>query len=142
LCDLPHEDRSFEAVLCFRLLPHVTDPERLLSELCRVARRAVVFDYPSSRSFNRIAGSTFSMKKRIERNTRTFTTFSPGRIERALAGNGYRVRATRPQFLLPMVLHRLHGSAAVGRALEWPGRTLGMLGRFGSPVILRADRVS
>ncbi|MDM7915350.1 MAG: methyltransferase domain-containing protein, partial [Candidatus Eisenbacteria bacterium] len=140
LCELPHESRSFDAVLCFRLLPHVSDPERLLGELCRVARRSVLFDYPSSRSFNRIARETFPVKRRIEGNTRPYRVFSPAAIERMLDAHGYQVREARPQFVLPMVFHRMHGSAAIGRLLERPGRAVGLLARFGSPVIVRADR--
>jgi hypothetical protein len=39
-----------------------------------------------------------------------------------------------------MVLHRMLGRAAFSRALEAPGRVVGLLRIFGSPVIVRADR--
>jgi hypothetical protein len=39
-----------------------------------------------------------------------------------------------------MVLYRLGGTAILGQALETPGRLLGLTRKFGSPVILRADR--
>jgi hypothetical protein len=59
---------------------------------------------------------------------------------RAFEGVGFRVTVEHPQFLLPMVLYRLGRTAALGRALETPARVLGITQRFGSPVILRADR--
>ena len=52
----PFADRGFDAVVCFRLLPHVGDWRRLVAELCRVARHAVVLDYPSGRSVTRLPG--------------------------------------------------------------------------------------
>jgi hypothetical protein len=50
------------------------------------------------------------------------------------------VHAEQPQFLLPMVLHRLANQSLLSRAAEVPGRWLGLTRRFGSPVIVRADR--
>src|SRR4051794_30397083 len=49
---LPYPDRSFDAVVCLRLLPHSVDWNGLIAELCRTARRSVVIDYPSLRSAN------------------------------------------------------------------------------------------
>src|SRR5215213_6184567 len=49
---LPYADRSFDAVVCFRLLPHSVSWTGLVAELCRVARRSVLLDYPSTRSVN------------------------------------------------------------------------------------------
>ncbi|MBA3555971.1 MAG: methyltransferase domain-containing protein [Gemmatimonadales bacterium] len=138
---LPYADGTFTAVTCFRLLPHSVGWERLLGELCRVARRAVVIDYPSSRSVNRFADRLFGLKKRIEQNTRPFELFHPRQIREAFGRRGFEVRSERPQFLLPMVLYRLTGSVPLARTAEWPGRRLGLTRMLGSPVIIRADRV-
>jgi 2-polyprenyl-3-methyl-5-hydroxy-6-metoxy-1,4-benzoquinol methylase len=137
---LPYADRSFDGVLSFRLLPHVSAWQRLIAELCRVASRAVVFDYPSSRSVNVLADALFAAKKRVERNTRPFTLFAPGAIRRELAAHRFAVTGSRPQFLWPMVLHRMLGNAAVARALEAPARWTGLTRLLGSPVIVRAER--
>ncbi len=40
-------DRSFDAVVCLRVLMHTPDWRQSLGELCRVARTRVVFDYPA-----------------------------------------------------------------------------------------------
>jgi len=137
---LPYGDRSFEAVLSFRLLPHVSAWRTLLAELCRVSRRIVVVDYPSSRSVNVFSDRWFAAKKRFEGNTRPFTLFRPAEIRAELRANGFAERAARPQFLWPMVLHRMLGSRGAARALEAPGRALGLTALLGSPVIVRADR--
>jgi SAM-dependent methyltransferase len=141
LIALPYEARSFDAVLSVRLLPHVAGWRELLREICRVAARCAVVDYPSSRSVNAFAEGLFPAKKRLEGNTRPFTLFTPEGIRAAFLAEGFRIAASRPQFLWPMVLHRLLGLAAVSRALEAPGRVTGLLQFFGSQVIVRADRI-
>ncbi len=140
LLALPYADATFDAVVCFRLLPHSIDWIRLLRELCRVSRRSVLVDYPSSRSVNFIADSLFALKKRIERNTRPFKLFHPRQIRQVFEENGFSVRAERPQFLFPMVFHRWSKSAVLGRVIEAPWRPLGLTRWLGSPVIARADR--
>jgi SAM-dependent methyltransferase len=139
---LPYSDHAFDAVLCFRLLPHSVSWTRLVGELCRVARRTVVVDYPSSRSVNIVADRLFRLKRRIERNTRPYTVFRRAEIRAAFAAQGFEVRRECPQFLLPMVLHRWLGRAALARLLELPGHLTGLRRILGSPVIVRADRLS
>jgi ubiquinone/menaquinone biosynthesis C-methylase UbiE len=139
---LPYSSASFDAVVCLRLLPHSVNWPGLIRELCRVAARSVIVDYPSLRSANIVASKFFRIKKGIELNTRRFMTFSPSQIHAAFEANGFVVRAEQAQFLLPMVLHRLANQSALSRAAEVPGRWLGLTSRFGSPVIVRADRRS
>lgn len=140
LIALPYPDRAFDAALSFRLLPHVAAWRTLIAELCRVSRRCVVVDYPSTRSLNAIGGGMFGLKQSVEGNTRSYTLFTPEEIAAAFAASGFRVSGTRPQFLMPMVLHRMLGSAALARAIEAPGLWLGLTRAFGSPVVLRAER--
>jgi SAM-dependent methyltransferase len=137
---LPYPDRSFAAVVCLRLLPHSVSWTGLIGELCRVARRSVVVDYPSLRSANILAHRLFRLKRRIELNTRGFIMFTPGEIHAAFAERGFRVQEERPQFLLPMVLHRWTDQVGLSKVAETPGRLLGVTRWFGSPVIIRADR--
>ena len=63
LLALPYPDRSFDAVVCFRLLPHSVSWTALIGELCRVARRSVVLDYPSVRSVNLLSSRLFRAEK-------------------------------------------------------------------------------
>ena len=137
---LPYADRSFDAVTCFRLLPHSVSWSGLIRELCRVARRSVVLDYPSIRSANVLSTRLFQLKRAIELNTREFLLFTPSQIHTAFFEGGFVVRKERPQFLLPMVLHRWGNHAALSRFAEAPGRLLGLTRWFGSPIIVRADR--
>jgi SAM-dependent methyltransferase len=137
---LPFPERSFDAVVCLRLLPHSVSWIDLIGQLCRVARRSVVLDYPSLRSANVVSAYFFGLKRGIELNTRAFKTFTPQQIQAAFSRYGYVVRVQRPQFLVPMVLHRAANRAVLSKAVELPGRILGLTRWFGSPVIARADR--
>jgi SAM-dependent methyltransferase len=136
----PWPDRAFDAVVSFRLLPHVEDWPALVRELCRVAARAVVIDYPTRRSVNAAAEALFRLKKAVEGDTRPFTVFRDRDVRGALAAGGFRVTARRPEFFWPMALHRALGVAAPARALEAAARHTGLTRLFGSPVVLRAER--
>lgn len=140
LLALPFGNRSFDVVLAFRLLPHVRRWPDLVGELTRVARRAVIVDYPTTRSVNALAAASFGLKQGVEGNTRPFLVFKDTEIEAVLATRGFHSVERQPQFLLPMVLHRMLGSAPISRALEAAGRVAGLTRSFGSPVILRAER--
>lgn len=136
----PWADASFDAVLAFRLLAHAERWRELVAELCRLARRAVIVDYPTTRSVNAVSGALFGVKKEIEGDTRPFRVFRDGDIETAFAAAGFAATGRRPQFLLPMALHRGLRLAAVSRAVEAAARASGITRAWGSPVILRAER--
>ncbi len=140
LLSLPYPDRSFDVVTCFRLLPHVTHWRELLAELCRVARVAVVLDYPALNSVNVIAPQLFRFKKRLEGNTRPYTCFDEAQIVEAVQQYGFTRESRFAEYFLPMVLHRRLRSPFVSAALEKPYRILGLTERYGSPVILKLTR--
>lgn len=140
LFELPVADRSFDLVIAVRLLSHVPDWPRLLKELCRIAKRAVVLDYPSKGGLNALTPLLFGLKKSLEGNTRTYASFSRTDLSTEFATHGFVFKEEIKQFFLPMVVHR------VGKG-SWPLRTAERLFRFtgltalaGSPVILRMDR--
>jgi len=57
---LPFQDKSFDAVLCFRFFHHLPTPEireRIVAELCRVASRYVLISYFSPFSVTSIKRS-------------------------------------------------------------------------------------
>lgn len=142
-CDLlalPFADRSFDVVLAFRLLTHVSRWRELIAEMCRVAGRVVILDYPDSRSFNALYGALFRWKKALEGNTRTFFVFRPDEVKAELARHGFGGPVLRRQFFVPMVVHRTLRSAGISRTMEGASRFLGLTRAFGSPVVLRAER--
>jgi ubiquinone/menaquinone biosynthesis C-methylase UbiE len=138
---LPYRDRAFDAVICYRLMAHSIDWHGLVGELCRVAARRVVVDYPARRSVNILSGPLFAMKRMVERGTtRPYAMYDRDEIAACFARAGFRVTNELPQFFLPMALHRLAKAAWLSRAAEEAARALGLTRMFGSPVIARADR--
>ena len=135
---LPFPDRSFDCVVSVRLLPHCERWPALVAELCRVARRAVVVDYPTSESLNRVAPALFGAKKRIEKNTRTFTLFTHREVEEAFAACGFATADRIAQFFLPMVLHRALRCRPCSAVLEAICRGTRLTRRWGSPVMVLA----
>lgn len=143
-CDslsLPFADRSFDVVMAFRLLPHVSRWREIIAELCRVADKCVIVDYPDRRSTNILYELLFTMKKKMEGNTRPFTLFSRSDIAAAMAINGFAPPLFKPEFLLPMVVHRKVGNKALSTAVETCCRFTGLTQLFGSPIIVRSDRL-
>ncbi|MFP4492290.1 MAG: class I SAM-dependent methyltransferase [Puniceicoccaceae bacterium] len=138
LLRLPFADDSFDVVTAFRLVTHETRWERLIGELCRVARRAVIVDYPDVRGFNALSHLLFHLKKAFEKDTRPYAVFNRRRIREAFFRAGAGEVVFRPQFFLPMVFHRMTGSAALLRATEGFFRRAGLTRLFGSPVVVRA----
>jgi 2-polyprenyl-3-methyl-5-hydroxy-6-metoxy-1,4-benzoquinol methylase len=133
-------DRAFDVAVCYRLLPHVARWGALVAELCRVARTAVLVDYPTRRSLNAAAGPLFALKRGVEGNTRPFTVFADADVRAAFAAAAFAVTARRGEFVLPMALHRAIGLAPLSRAAEGLFGLLGLRRALGSPVILRAER--
>ncbi len=132
-------ERSFDVVLSFRLLPHARRWRDLVATLSRLARRAVIVDYPTRRSVNAAAELLFSLKKGVEQDTRPFTVFRDRELEQAFAAHGLQPTGRRPQFFFPMALHRAAGSAALARGLEGAARALQLTRWLGSPVVLRLE---
>jgi ubiquinone/menaquinone biosynthesis C-methylase UbiE len=139
---LPYHDQAFDVVISYRLLSHVTEWETLLRELTRVARRAVILDYPSLRSLNYIAPYLFQVKKQLERNTRPFTCFRESDLSNMLRTVGFAATERYPEFCFPMVLHRTLKAPKISSALEKVCRLARLTDFFGSPVILKATRVT
>jgi ubiquinone/menaquinone biosynthesis C-methylase UbiE len=140
MLNLPFKDNHFDVVMAFRLLPHVGQWQQLLREMSRVAKSAVIFDYPDKRSFNFLYYLLFEAKKKIEMNTRPFALFEREEISQCLMQNGFDHFAIKPQFFVPMVIHRLLGSIRFSKATEFCFRTLGITHLFGSPIIFKAER--
>ena len=142
LIALPLPDRSFEAAISFRLLPHCEAWPALIRELCRVAQNAVIVDYPTSQGINALAPALFGAKKKFEGNTRTWRSFRHDEVRRAFEDNGFRVVRREGQFFLPMALHRMLRCRPLSAGLEAMCRGLGLTRRWGSPVIVKAERVA
>lgn len=95
---LPFEDRSFDVVLSFRLLPHITEWQQLISEMCRISKQCVVFDYPDKRCSNIMYKQLFPIKNKLEKSTRPFMLFSRLDVATELTKHDFSWPEFRPAF--------------------------------------------
>ncbi|MGB5706583.1 MAG: class I SAM-dependent methyltransferase [Arenicellales bacterium] len=135
LLSLPYDDDSFDIVICYRILSHMESWQELIQELTRVSRHLVLVDYPSKRSVNIVADLLFTIKRRIEKNTRRYGCFSDNEIDDVFIRNGFTRTNRRRQFFFPMAVYRLVGSVRFATLAAWIFRTSGLTRVFGSPVI-------
>ncbi len=143
-CDslhLPFADKSFDMVISFRLLPHATQWQGIVAEMCRIAKTCVLFDYPDIRSSNIFYSLLFRIKKRMEGNTRTYTLFKRRQMSNELSINNYAKPQFKAEFFLPMVLHRKIANKKFSLLTENLFRYSGMTHLFGSPIIVRSNRI-
>ena len=137
---LSYADRSFDAVVCLRVLMHTPDWRASLRELCRVSAGRVVFDYPSIRSAAALQAVTRRLAHIVKPSVEAYRVFSPGAVARVLAGEGFAVRGEHRQFVLPIALHKRVNSTAWTRRVEGVMEATGMMRLFGSPVTVVAER--
>jgi SAM-dependent methyltransferase len=140
LVDLPFEARSFNLVTSFRLMSHSIAWKTLVAEVCRVSNHAVIIDYPVWCSVNILSPLLFSLKRRIEGNTRTYRLFSNRQIIREFRRHGFRLVRLEKQFVWPMALHRMLKNQKTSEALEALTRALLLRKLLGSPVIAKFVR--
>lgn len=138
--DLPYPDNTFDVVISYRFLAHVTQWQQFSSELARVASKAVIVDYPTVRSANAIAPYLFKLKKGLEGNTRPFICYQEAEIIDFFQSIGLQKAQRYPQFFWPMVLHRAFKNPLLSSSLESFSRLLGLTYLFGSPVILKVTK--
>lgn len=137
---LDFADRTFDAVTCLRVLMHTPDWRRSLAELCRVARRQVVFDYPALASAAALQAVTRHVAHALGARVEAYRVFSARAVRAALAANGFEVVDVHRQFVLPIALHKRINSAAVTERLEATLGRAGLTRLAGSPVTLVAER--
>ena len=141
LLEPPFGDRRFDLVVSIRMLAHLHDAERFVRGLCRVAREAVIVDYPERRSMNALVPWLFGAKEKLEGNTRSFRLYQGRDLIRWFAGQGFEEPSRFAEFFWPMVLHRKLGRPSVSRAFEALPRAVGLTRLLGSPVLLRVTRI-
>jgi ubiquinone/menaquinone biosynthesis C-methylase UbiE len=137
---LQFPDRGFDAVVSFRVLMHTPQWTQCVAELCRVAARLVIIDYPSATSVALIESLARRATHAAGMRTEPYRVFTHRAIAQAFDRNGFRIRSVHRQFVLPIAFHKAIGSR---RFTLWSEHMLdraGLLKPFGSPVTLVAER--
>ena len=137
---LEFRDRAFDVAISLRVLMHTPRWRVCLAELCRVADRLVIIDYPARRSVAVIESNVRRFVHRVGIKTEPYRVFSHREIEREFAAGGFRIRSVHRQFVLPIQLHKGIGSRGFTVRIERLLDRLGLLRVFGSPVTVCAER--
>ena len=139
---LDFADRAFDSVVCLRVLMHTPDWRASVAELCRVASRRVVFDYPSLYSAAALQAAVRKVTRRFDPAVEAYRVFAPAAVSRALAASGFRLVRSHRQFVLPIALHKAIDSAAFTTRVEGALARVGLARLFGSPVTVVAERAA
>ncbi len=142
LLKLPFQDNSFDVVMAFRLITHEKNWKLQIKEMCRVAKKIVIIDYPDLRSFNIFYKYLFKTKKSFEKNTRTFRSFYRKELIDVFEKNNCGNPVFRPQFFLPMVVHRALKNVTISKMAESFFSIIGLTKLFGTPIILKVKKLS
>jgi ubiquinone/menaquinone biosynthesis C-methylase UbiE len=137
---LEFRDRAFDIAVSLRVVMHTPNWRLALEELCRVADRLVVLDYPSARSLALVQSVGRRFLHTLGVSNEPYRVFTDGQIAAVLDRHGFRVRSTYRQFVLPIALHRAIGSRGFTLGSESLLKRAGLLRVFGSPVTLVAER--
>ncbi len=124
-------------VIAIRRLAHLEGAERFIAGLCRLARHAVLVDYPDARSLTALVPWLDPARTRLERDPRGFRTYHRRELGRWFRNRGFGFPRAVRQFFWPVGLHRKLGLPTLSRVLEAPPRLLGLTRLLGSPVLLR-----
>lgn len=137
---LAYGDRSFDSVVCLRVLMHTPDWRRSLAELCRVADARVVFDYPALASAAALQAGARRLAYAAGARLEAYRVLSNRSIRSVLLANGFRSVDMHRQFVLPISLHKRLNSATATQRIESVLAKLGLRRLMGSPVTVVAER--
>lgn len=116
--EIPLDDRSFDSVVCFQVLEHLTFEHfsNSLKEMARVASKQVLFSVPDVRHFIEIDLSLFSKHRRLR------TIFSFPRITKGGKMTKHHCwEIGRPGYPLAKILRALPPELKIARAYRVPG---------------------
>ena len=137
---LQFANREFDVAICLRVLMHAPDWRRCLGELCSVAERLVIFDYPAAMSAALLESVSRRIVHTLGARTEAYRVFSDRAIRQALGRSHFRVRSVHRQFVMPIQLHRAIGSRTFTIWSEDLLDRVGLLKQLGSPVTVVAER--
>ena len=138
---LPVADDSVDAAVCLRVIMHAVDWRRCVAELCRVARRRVVVDFPSRGSLAALESAARRVANALGGSTEAYRVLAARDVAAAFGVHGFRVVLVRRQFVLPIALHKTIGRRGFTKAVERALAAVGLLRLLGSPVTMVAERV-
>jgi hypothetical protein len=126
----------------FRLLLHVVDWKKVLSEICRISKDWVVIDFTAHRGFLMLAPSSlwYKIRKLFAKIVQPYRTIPVSEIKAELEKLGFEIIKEDPGYFLPLVFYRQVGSPGFMKAAEKFFGAIGLTGIAGSPCTIFARR--
>jgi ubiquinone/menaquinone biosynthesis C-methylase UbiE len=138
--DLCFPDDTFECVISSRVLMHLGDWKKGLSELCRVAQ-VVVVDFPPLQAFSGLDSLFKGFISRFSTGTQKYRTFSIRSIKREMQRHGFQIVELKRHFFLPIAFHRHLNRPRISLRIEKFFRKLGLVSLMGAPVTVKAIKI-
>lgn len=140
VCDAHHlcfRDKTFGCLISSRVLMHLGDWEKGLSEFCRVAK-VVVLDFPPVQGFSGLDSLFKRWKSLAVVGTQTYKVFLISSVTRELQRHDFRIVELKRHFFLPIAFHRWLNRPGLSLRIEQLCRLLGLTRLFGAPVTVKA----
>jgi len=137
---LPFADQSFNCAASFRILMHLLDWKTALTELCRVSKDWLVFDFPPKRGFLTFAPAFHIVKQRFTKNYQPYKVLSICHVREHLRTQGFEIQTVDHGLFLPITVHRIVGSQRFTRVSEKFLSSIGLTRHFGAPLTVFARR--
>jgi ubiquinone/menaquinone biosynthesis C-methylase UbiE len=133
-------DRTFDCVVASRLLLHLPDWKTGLSEICRVSKKSIIFDFPSTISFSFIDSIFKRLLNLFACRTISYKTFRFAKIIKQLKVNDFTVIESKKNYFLPMLVYRILDRPGLKEKIEHLFQYSGLTNIFGSSVVVKAVR--
>jgi len=140
ICDAHHlcfRDKAFGCVISSRVLMHLGNWEKGLSELCRVAQ-VVVVDFPPLQAFSGLDSLLKGFISQFSTGTQKYRAFSVRSIVRELLRHNFQIVELKRHFFLPIAFHRRLNRPRISLRIEKFFRRLGLVSLMGAPVTMKA----
>ncbi|MFP4019704.1 MAG: class I SAM-dependent methyltransferase [Bacteroidales bacterium] len=138
---LPYKEESFDHVISFRMLMHVEDWRKVISEMCRVSKRYVILEVPPKLGFALLSVFLIKIIKPLGVEREPIRVFSVKELRKELKKNNFEIVLVNKQFFLPYVIHRGANSVRFTRITELILSKIGLTRVFGAPITIKAERI-
>jgi len=133
-------DREFDCVVASRVFMHISHWGKALSEICRVSKKIIVFDFPTTISSSGLDSVFKRAKKILNKDTIPYKTFFLNRVIKELKNNDFRTVEFKRGFFLPLIIHRILDNPEFSEKIEKFFKKIGLTDILGSPAIIKAVR--
>ncbi len=139
---IPFPDRDFDCAVSFRILMHVIDWKKVLSELCRVSKDWVIIDFPPKRGFLRFTPVLHYLRKAFNpEKLQDYRILQPEEVYAELKKNGFEIIRLDHGYFLPIAVHRFVKSLKFSQGAEKFFSAVHWTERVGAPITVLARRI-